>query len=164
MNNEDIKVLENIIYNDQGKKMSYVDVDYAEGEKFINAIENLINRNKELEERNQNSILYIKPINENLEDKIFRLEKDLGQIIEEKDYLKSKVIEYNEKINDYIPKSKVREMKDKLLKEYKCAEEGFMKKQIPTSVVDGTIVQELGWILQEIDKLLQEGDTNETKM
>ena len=33
-----------------------------------------------------------------------------------------------------------------------------MKKQIPTSVVDGTIVQELGWILGEIDKILDKED------
>ena len=47
---EDIKVLEEFIYNDQGKKMSYVDVDYAEGERFINAIENLIKGYKEQQE------------------------------------------------------------------------------------------------------------------
>lgn len=47
---EDIKILENIIYNDEGKKMSYVDVNYKEGEEFIDAIINLIARNKELEQ------------------------------------------------------------------------------------------------------------------
>ena len=38
----DIKIIESIIYNDEGKKMSYVDVNYEEGENFINAIQNLI--------------------------------------------------------------------------------------------------------------------------
>lgn len=45
-------------------------------------------------------------------------------------------------------------LREKIQTECDCAIEGFMKKQIPTSVVDGTIVQELGWILQDIDKIL----------
>ena len=49
---------------------------------------------------------------------------------------------------------RLKKLKEKIIKEYDCAREGFMKKQIPTSVVDGTIVQELGWILGEIDKIL----------
>lgn len=60
--------------------------------------------------------------------------------------------ELEEKIN------KLEILKTKLLKEFECANEGFMKKQIPTSVVDGTIAQEVGWILQEIEDILQEGD------
>ena len=51
---------------------------------------------------------------------------------------------------------KLQILKGKIIKEQKCAMEGFMKKQIPTSIVDGTIVQELGWILQEIDNIINE--------
>lgn len=51
---------------------------------------------------------------------------------------------------------KLQILKGKIIKEQDCAKEGFMKKQIPTSIVDGTIVQELGWILEEIDKILNE--------
>ena len=50
-------------------------------------------------------------------------------------------------------------LKDKLVKEYEAAQEGFIKKQIPTSVVDGTIVQEVGWILNEIDKILKKAES-----
>ena len=53
-------------------------------------------------------------------------------------------------------KEKLKEFKEKIIKEYYCAIEGFMKKQIVTSIVDGTIAQELGWILSEIDKILDE--------
>ena len=52
--------------------------------------------------------------------------------------------------------TRLEELREKIAKEYDCAMEGFMKKQIPTSIVDGTIVQELGWILQEIDKIIYE--------
>lgn len=52
---------------------------------------------------------------------------------------------------------KIKNLKEKITKEYDCAIEGFMKKQIPTSVTDGAIAQELGWILGEIDKILDNG-------
>ena len=54
---EDIKIIEKIIYNDEGKKMSYVDVNYAEGEEFVNAIENLIQRFKVLKAEYPNTMI-----------------------------------------------------------------------------------------------------------
>lgn len=61
--------------------------------------------------------------------------------------------EYVEK--NYIHKDKIIKLKDAIKKEYDASIEGFMQKQIPTSVVDGTIAQETGWILQELDKILE---------
>ena len=57
-----------------------------------------------------------------------------------------------ERMNDELIK-----LRTALQKEYNCAMEGFMKKQISTSVVDGTIAQETGWILNELDKILGNG-------
>lgn len=57
-----------------------------------------------------------------------------------------------ERMNDELIK-----LRTALQKEYNCAIEGFMKKQISTSVVDGTIAQETGWILNELDKILGNG-------
>lgn len=51
MNN--IEIIKQVIYTEQGEKMSYIDIDNAidnECENFIQAIENLIQRNKDLEE------------------------------------------------------------------------------------------------------------------
>lgn len=96
---EDIKILEDYAY-----AMCTISSTTEQDQRIAQAIENLIARNKELEE----------------------------------------------KINKLVI------IKTKLLKEFECAKEGFMKKQIPTSVVDGTIVQEVGWILQEINDVLQE--------
>jgi predicted RNase H-like nuclease (RuvC/YqgF family) len=106
---EDIKVLEKYIKEQEEfkKQFNLEEIeDGTEGQKRLQAIENLIKGYRELEE----------------------------------------------KIN------KLEILKTKLLKEFECANEGFMKKQIPTSVVDGIIAQEVSWILQEIDDILQEGD------
>ena len=64
----------------------------------------------------------------------------------------------NEIKDDYVYEE-LSKLKDKLVKEYEAAQEGFIKKQIPTSVVDGTIVQEVGWILNEIDKILKKAES-----
>lgn len=49
----DIEIIKDIIYSDNGAKMEYIDVDNIldnECENFIQAIENLIQRNKDLEQ------------------------------------------------------------------------------------------------------------------
>lgn len=49
----DIEIIKNIIYSDNGAKMEYIDIDNIldnECKDFIEAIENLIQRNKDLEE------------------------------------------------------------------------------------------------------------------
>lgn len=49
----DIEIIKQVIYTEQGEKMSYIDIDNVidnECENFIQAIENLIQRNKDLEE------------------------------------------------------------------------------------------------------------------
>lgn len=51
MNN--IEIIKQVIYTEQGEKMSYIDIDNIidnECENFIQAIENLIQRNKDLEQ------------------------------------------------------------------------------------------------------------------
>ena len=63
-----------------------------------------------------------------------------------------KELEIYKKIADEI-----KELRDTIQKEYEYAMEGFMKKQLATSVVDGTIAQETGWILNRIDEILNIG-------
>lgn len=49
----DIEIIKNIIYSDNGAKMEYIDIDNIldnECKDFIEAIENLIQRNKDLEQ------------------------------------------------------------------------------------------------------------------
>lgn len=49
----DIEIIKNIIYSDNGAKMEYIDINNIldnECKDFIEAIENLIQRNKDLEE------------------------------------------------------------------------------------------------------------------
>lgn len=49
----DIEIIKNIIYSDNGAKMEYIDINNIidnECENFIQAIENLIQRNKNLEQ------------------------------------------------------------------------------------------------------------------
>ena len=49
----DIEIIKDIIYSDNGAKMEYIDIDNIldnECENFIQAIENLIQRNKDLEQ------------------------------------------------------------------------------------------------------------------
>lgn len=50
----DIEIINQVIYTEQGEKMSYIDIDNAidnECENFIQAIQNLIQRNKLLEKQ-----------------------------------------------------------------------------------------------------------------
>ena len=52
----DIEIIKDIIYSDNGAKMEYIDIDNIldnECENFIQAIENLIQRNKNLEQIEQ---------------------------------------------------------------------------------------------------------------
>ena len=101
---EDIKILENIIYNDEGKKMSYVDVNYAEGEEFINAVVNLIARYKELDKKNNDLLLKLE-----MKKMLFvRQDKTTKELLTEL-YIRKDEIE-----KDYIPKSKVKEKIDDL--------------------------------------------------
>lgn len=147
---EDIKVLEEIINSIDFNNEYQV---FVLGINQIELIQNLIKGYKELEEeRNENSILYIKPMDEYLKDKIFRLEKDLEQIIKERDYFKSKVIEYNEKINNYIPKSKIRE---KMNKDINTNEHTILGGRRNKKTLEYGI--RLGRI-QMCEELLQEGD------
>ncbi len=88
-------------------------------------------------------------------DRLNSTESDFDKFCEEKNIAIENLLKRNKELEESLIK-----LKEKMQKEYNCAIEGFIKKQIPTSVVDGTIAQELGWILQEIDKILG-GLTNE---
>ena len=89
------------------------------------------------------------------EESIKNVLSDRERLIKENEELKKGIVIGIDFDNTYI-KNKIRELKEKLVKEYVCATKGFMKKQIPTSVVDGTIAQETGWIIAEIDKILED--------
>ena len=128
-------------------EMNFSDFNYEE-RCVKKAIQKLIETNKKLKEENT-ELITIKETIRVLQDN--NVQDDLYYVVARKEFLKNK---YKEQ-DDYIPVIKLQELKKKLQKEWDCAREGFMKKQIPTSVVDGTIVQEIGWILQEIDKLLE---------
>lgn len=72
----DIEIINQVIYTEQGKKMNYIDIDNIidnECENFIQAIENLIQRNKNLEQIEQEH----KEENERLRDKIKDLEDNM---------------------------------------------------------------------------------------
>lgn len=59
----DIEIINQVIYTEQGEKMRYIDIDNVidnECENFIQAIENLIQRNKELEMQNKEFLLRLK--------------------------------------------------------------------------------------------------------
>lgn len=72
----DIEIINQVIYTEQGKKMNYIDIDNIidnECENFIQAIENLIQRNKNLEQIEKEH----KEENERLRDKIKDLEYNM---------------------------------------------------------------------------------------
>ena len=72
----DIEIINQVIYTEQGKKMNYIDIDNIidnECENFIQAIENLIQRNKNLEQIEKEH----KEENERLRDKIKDLEDNM---------------------------------------------------------------------------------------
>ena len=68
-----------------------------------------------------------------------------------KQKLKSELETYKKIVDE------IKELRDTIQKEYEYAMEGFTKKQLATSVVDGTIAQETGWILNKIDEILNIG-------
>lgn len=107
--------------------------------------------------------------NKGLKTKIDEQSKEIEELKKPKYLLNAKTGEITTINNsEFISKDKIKDdyvyeelskLKDKLVKEYEAAQEGFIKKQIPTSVVDGTIVQEVGWILNEIDKILKKAES-----
>lgn len=115
----DIEIIKNIIYSDNGAKMEYIDINNIldnECKDFIEAIENLIQRNKDLEEierehKEENGRLREKNIN--LKEKIIRQQEQLNiankKILAQRGQLK--VVN-----NSYIPISKLKE-KMELLRE-----------------------------------------------
>ena len=101
-------------------------------------------------------------------DIIEKQSKEIEELKKPKYVINCKTNEITKLTNDFVSKNEIKDdyvyeelskLKDKLVKEYEAAQEGFIKKQIPTSVVDGTIVQEVGWILNEIDKILKKAES-----
>ena len=89
----DIEIIKQVIYTEKGEKMSYIDIDNIidnECENFIQAIENLIQRNKDLEQEHKEE-------NGRLRDKIKELEEIANWHIEH----------LTEDIADYIDDDKV---------------------------------------------------------
>lgn len=115
----DIEIIKNIIYSDNGAKMEYIDINNIldnECKDFIEAIENLVKRNKDLEQiekehKEENGRLREKNIN--LKEKIIRQQEQLNiankKILAQRGQLK--VVN-----NSYIPISKLKE-KMELLRE-----------------------------------------------
>ena len=92
----DIEIIKQVIYTKQGEKMSYIDIDNIidnECENFIQDIENLIQRNKDLEEIEKEH----KEENGRLRDRIKELEEIANWHIEH----------LTEDIADYIDDDKV---------------------------------------------------------
>lgn len=83
----DIEIIKQVIYTKQGEKMSYIDIDNIidnECENFIQAIENLIQRNKDLEQIEQEH----KEENGRLREEIDKKDKiinDMANLIEKDD-------------------------------------------------------------------------------
>lgn len=76
MNN--IEIIKQVIYTEQGEKMSYIDIDNIidnECENFIQAIENLIQRNKDLEQIEKEH----KEENGRLREKVKKIEEYVKQ-------------------------------------------------------------------------------------
>ena len=123
----DIEIIKNIIYSDNGAKMEYIDINNIidnECENFIQAIENLIQRNKdlgEIEKEHKEENGRLREENINLKEKIVRQQEQLNiankKILAQKGQLK--VVN-----NSYIPKSKVKEKIEELNKEEKKALKG----------------------------------------
>lgn len=140
---EDIRVLENFceVFRYAQKSMDKYDRDnYGEiiGQEEIQAIENLIARNKELEEENQkleSSNDYLSNLNHKYyEDNVTLLRKN-GKV----DILADDIhFKYIDDVNNYILKSKVIEYLNKMEKRCNKPKFSVMKK--------------------EIEQLLQEGD------
>ena len=148
MNNEDIKVLEEFINNYKEIQDKYKDDEIqAEIERSCyfeevpaQAIENLIARNKELEEKNKKlEKFFIKYFDD--------IDKEFNGLL-------------NHKFIDYIPKSKVKELQDK----YKNKIEKLESKKIWNEPVDTINKNRYTNYYNAYEELLQEGDTNETKM
>ena len=78
----DIEIIKNIIYSDNGAKMEYIDINNIidnECENFIQAIENLIQRNKDLGEIEKEH----KEENGRLREKIDKKDKIIDLMAEE---------------------------------------------------------------------------------
>lgn len=165
----DIEIIKQVIYTEQGEKMSYIDIDNIidnECENFIQAIENLIQRNKDLEQIEQKH----KEENGRLRDKIKELEETLKctqkswfedtKKIEKYKMLEANIAKANEIIKDGIPKSLVKEKMQELDKEEKEAQESISDEE-REEYSDASI----GYLLMNIEtrrnvlqELLEESD------
>lgn len=139
---EDIKVLEEII--EINKKYG---IDICINRDEIQAIENLIARNKELEEENikyERANDYLQTLNHKYyEDNVTLLRKNGNvEILSDDIHFK-----YIDDVNNYIPKSKVREKIDELEKEIEEKQENCL---------DFTLMHEHEIDTNAIIKVLQE--------
>ena len=140
---EDIKMLEEYVQEFNENKKKYK-LTYSTGfgkfwSDFVKAIENLINRNKQLEEIEKEH----QKENGELRERVKELEKY-------ENYYK------NERVQ-LIPKLKVIKLKEKIDKEHDKAVINFINKK-ENFVADGDVAQTLNWVSGEIKELL--GDDN----
>ena len=111
----DIEIIKQVIYTEQGEKMNYIDIDNViddDCEIFIQAIENLIQRNKDLEQIEKEH----KKENGRLRDRIKKLEENLQMQKTKIDILTGKmIVEINNNAKEvkikteklYIPRYKI---------------------------------------------------------
>lgn len=105
---EDMKIIKNVIYDLAGEKRSFIDIGNMpdnECDNFIQAIENLIQKNKELEEENKRLKIELEikkycKVNELTEDLIYY--KNLAKEYQGNCIPKSKVKEKIEELNNKI--------------------------------------------------------------
>ena len=131
----DIEIIKNIIYSDNGAKMEYIDINNIldnECKDFIEAIENLIQRNKDLEQiekehKEENGRL--REENKNLEKELE--EKDMQhelELIGKEEFTKANMAEiiehYYTANEDCIPISKFKKKIEELNKEEKKSLKG----------------------------------------
>ena len=140
---EDLKIIKKIIYDKQGKRMNYIDIYNVvdnECNDFIQAIENLIARNKELKD------LYNKEKIKNRNVEMLRiacLPDNAKMVVMYKD-------DFNRNWrNDFIPKSRVKEKIEEL------------KKKMEEDEVDEFGIHTIGWscldyVVEVLQELLEE--------
>lgn len=145
----DIEIINQVIYTEQGKKMNYIDIDNIidnECENFIQAIENLIQRNKDLEQIEKEHKEENGKLREELE-KIEYIKRNFDYCLEQKikEGIELKVKEKMQEL-DKEEKEAQESISDEEREEYSDASIGYLLMNIETR---RNVLQEL---LEESEK------------
>ena len=119
-----------------------------EGLKLFNKINEIIDKNKELEEENKI-----------IKGNYYTLCLDIQMVISELGFPEDTIIA-DEMVSmikeNYIPVSLVEEkILNPMKEEHDKAIKGFIKRDIPQCIEDGGIAQELGYFIGKIEELLE---------